>query len=292
MTDEMKPLFGKVTIVGAGLIGGSLGIALRGRGLARTVVGVGHRQISIDRAIEMGAITEGTLDVTRGVKDADLVVLGTAIGLIIKMGEKIAGHLKPGCIVTDVGSTKSEIVSKLTSAMPDGVFVVGAHPIAGSERRGIDAAFESLFDGTTCVITPTDRTDPTALDLVTEMWTRVGALVSRLSPEQHDAILARTSHLPHMAAAVLVSVLKESDSSFVGTGLHDTTRVASGDVGIWCDVLLTNREAALEAIDALTDRFSMFRSAIESGDAETLTKLLAESKTRRDGLWPDGSSQE
>jgi len=288
----MSEIFERVTIVGVGLIGGSLGLAVRRGTLARTVVGVGHRQVSIDRALEMGVIDEGTLDAAEGVKDADLVVLATAIGLITAIGEQIAPALKSGCIVTDVGSTKSQIVRRMTSVLPAGVHFVGAHPIAGSEKRGIDAAETDLFRDTTCVLTPTDATPPDAVDRVRKLWEAVGARVSMLDPEEHDTILARTSHLPHAMAAMLIATLTDVDGRFVGTGIRDTTRVASGDVNIWCDILLSNREAFLQAVDGFSGRLDALRRAVDTADRSALAEILARAKTRRDGLWPDGSAVE
>jgi prephenate dehydrogenase len=280
----MGPLFERVTIVGVGLIGGSLGLSLRQRGLARRVVGVGHRQASIDRALAIGAIDEGTLDAVAGVQDADLVILATSIGLIKKMGAQAAGQLKRGCIVSDVGSTKTEIVRELEGVLPPGVHFVGAHPIAGSERRGVDAASAALFKGAVCVLTPTKKTDPRAVRRVADLWAAVGARVTMLSCEEHDEILARTSHLPHLAAAALVAALQPSDMNLVGTGLRDATRVASGDVDIWCDVALTNRQAILSALDSLGREMAEFRRALETADREKLAQLLTAAKDRRDSL--------
>lgn len=288
----MSELFERVTIVGVGLIGGSLGMAMREKGLCRCVVGVGHRRASMDRALDAGAVDEATLDVAEGVRDADLVVLATAVGLITELAEKAAPHLKAGCVVSDVGSTKSEIVRRLEGVLPEGVHFVGAHPIAGSEKRGIDAARADLFEGAACVLTPTRVTDPDAARRLADLWSAVGAVVSALPPDEHDAILARTSHLPHLAAVTLIRMLRESDMSFVGTGLRDTTRVASGDADIWCDILLTNREAVLQAMTDCVDRMSELRRAIEAGDREELSLLLVAACGRRGRLWPDGSSQE
>ena len=288
----MNPLFERVTIVGAGLIGGSLGLALRGRGLADAVVGVGHRQVSIDRALAMGAIDAGTLDATEGVQDAELVVLATSVGLIVTLGEQIASCVGPGCVVSDVGSTKGEIVRRLTAALPEGTSFVGAHPIAGSEQRGIDAARADLFEGATCVLTPTDDTDASDLERLRAMWTGVGATVRTLTPETHDAILARSSHLPHVAAAMLVATLQSPDDDFVGSGIRDTTRIASSDVNLWCDILLSNRQAVLDAVTDFTRHLTTLRDAVASNDRERLAAILAASKRRREALWPDASHHE
>jgi len=280
----MPLLFDRVTIVGVGLIGGSLGLAMREKGLAGRIVGVGHRQASIDLALKMGAIDEGSLDPSAAVMGADLVVLATGIGLIMEVGRRIVPALKRDAVVTDVGSTKTDVVRALEPAMPAGVHFVGAHPIAGSEKRGVDAATAGLFRGATTVVTPTKRTDPDAARKVAELWSAVGAHVVTLSPEEHDAILARTSHLPHVAAAALVATLRPPDAGFAGTGFRDATRIASGDVNIWCDIILTNREAILSALWAFSDELAAFRRAVESNDRVKLAELLSAAKQRRDSL--------
>ena len=288
----MSERFERVTIVGVGLIGGSLGLALRERKLVGRVVGVGHRQVSMDKALEMGAVDEATLDLIEGVRDADLVVLSTAIGLITELGERAAPHLKSGCIVSDVGSTKSEIVRKFEEVFPEDIHFVGAHPIAGSEKRGIPFARSDLFVGAVCVLTPTSKTHAGAARRLADLWSDVGATVATLSPDEHDTILARTSHLPHLAAVTLIHMLQDSDTSFVGTGLHDTTRVASSDVGIWCDIFLTNREAVLKAMEDFGTRMSELRRVVEAGDRDRLAALLAAAKSRRDELWYDDPAKE
>lgn len=280
----MAVLFERVTIVGVGLIGGSLGLAMRENGLARRVVGVGRRQSSLDLALKIGAIDEAFLEPSAGVKGADLVVLCTAVSLIRDLGLRVAPALKPGAILTDVGSTKTEIVASLEAGVPAGVSFVGAHPIAGSEKRGVDAAAAGLFAGATCVVTPTRRTDVIAAKKIADLWAAVGARVVTLSPEAHDAVLARTSHLPHVAAAALMAALQKSDAPFAGTGLRDTTRIASGDVDIWCDICLTNRDAILAALGAFSDELAAFRRAIDSGDRAKLAELLAAAKQKRDAL--------
>jgi len=285
----MGQLFERVCIVGVGLIGGSMGLAVRSREKTCRVVGVGHRKTSIDRALETGAIDEGTLDAAEGIKDADLVVLATAVGLIARLGKEIASSLPKGCIVTDVGSTKSEIVASLEAVLPAGVHFVGGHPIAGSEQRGIDAARADLFQGKVCVLTPTPRTDPHAMRRLADFWTALGARVVTLSPVEHDATLARTSHLPHVAAAALIASLRSPDTAFAGTGLRDTTRVASGDVELWCDILLTNRDAVLDAMNVFTAEMEELRRAVETGDRKQLASLLAAARARRDELWSNDS---
>lgn len=293
--------FKRMVIIGPGLVGGSLGLAARQRGLVGDVVGVGHRQSSIDKAVALGAIDSGSLDPAASVEGADLVVVATAVGLIPQMLRDVAGKLSPGCIVTDVGSTKSMIVREAESALRQGTHFVGAHPIAGSDRRGIDHARADLFVGSLCVLTPTDRTDREALARVERLWRAVGAEVCMLDAASHDAILARTSHLPHAVAAALVEVLEGGDAPFVGTGFSDATRIAGGDPTLWVDILMSNREAVLAAASRFQGQLDELVRALEECDAEAVRTFLARARDRREciatrkkgvgSLFRDGDSQ-
>lgn len=278
-----------MVIIGPGLIGGSLGLAVRKAGLAGHVVGVGHRQTSIDKALAMGAIDSGSLDAASAVDGADAVIVCTAVGLIPDFIRKIAPRLKPGCIVSDVGSTKTGIVREAESVLPAGVHFVGAHPIAGSERRGIDIAQADLFRRRVCVLTPSPRTDALALTRMKELWTSVGARVLTLTPEHHDAILARTSHLPHVTAAALLASLDAGDAPFVGTGFRDTTRIGSGDPDLWVDILLANREGLLGALDRFGLKLDELKRALRSDDADAVRHFLSRARDRRDNEFPDPS---
>lgn len=276
--------FKRMVIIGAGLVGGSLGLAARQRALVGHVVGVGHRQSSIDKALAVGAVDSGSLDPAAAVEGADLVVVATSVGLIPQMLRDVAGKLSPGCIVTDVGSTKAMIVREAESALRHGTHFVGAHPIAGSDRRGIDHARADLFVGSLCVLTPTDRTDREALARVERLWRAVGAEVRMLDAASHDAILARTSHLPHAVAAALVEVLEGGDAPFVGTGFSDATRIAGGDPTLWVDILMSNREAVLTAASRFQGRLDQLVRALEECDAEAVRTFLTRARDRRENL--------
>ena len=273
----------QVTIIGAGLIGGSLGLALKKFGLAAAVVGVGHRQASLDDALALGAVDRVVLDPAIGVRGSDLVVLATPVSLFRKTLESAGPALAPAAIVIDVGSTKAAVVESMESLMPDGREFVGCHPIAGSERRGIAHARADLFSGAVCVVTPTDRTPADALGRVITTWARVGMTVRILSPGQHDRLLAEVSHLPHIVAASLVKAIGPEAESLAGPGWADTTRVASGDPALWRDILISNAAEVAAAIEKFQDTLAAFRDALRRGDAARLEALLAESKGRRDG---------
>jgi prephenate dehydrogenase len=266
------------------LIGGSLGLALKGAGLARRVVAVGYREASLREALARGAADETTLDPAAGVAGSDLVVLATPVGLFREIAEKIAPALAPGAIVIDVGSTKAAVVAELEPLMPPGRTLVGCHPIAGSEQRGVTAARADLFRGATCVVTPTGRTPPEALARVTAMWQAVGMTVRSMSPEVHDRLLAEVSHLPHVVASSLVRVIGGDAESLVGPGWADTTRIASSDPALWRDILVSNAEEVAGALERLQGILAAWRSALRQRDAAKIETLLAESKARRDKL--------
>jgi prephenate dehydrogenase len=277
----MKPAFKKVAIVGVGLLGGSLGLALKRRRLAKTVVGIGWRASTLRRAKRIGAVDGWTLDIAEGVDGADLVVFATRVGLIAELVRKARKHFSEGVLVTDVGSTKAEIVRSLEKNLPKAARFVGSHPIAGSERRGVEAASKNLFWGAVCAVTPTSRTDAAALKKIERLWRALGMRVVRLSPEKHDRALAFSSHLPHLAAAALVAALPKEAVPFAATGFRDTTRVAGGDPGIWVDVALSNRKALRKALAAYRGRLAALESALRKKDAGFLRRFLENAQSGR-----------
>ena len=274
----------QVTIVGMGLIGGSLGLALKKAGLARKVVGVGHRLSSLKEARACGTADETTLDPAAGVRGSDLVVLATPVGLFQAVLNRAGPALEPGAVIIDVGSTKAQVVADLAPLVPPECVFLGCHPIAGSEQRGVTFAREDLFRGATCVVTPTDRTPKDALDRVVETWQAVGMTVRVLSPAAHDRLLAEVSHLPHVVASALVRAISGEAEPLTGPGWADTTRVASGDAALWRDILLSNADEVAAAIERFQGVLAAFRAAIRQGDAARIETLLAESKSRRDRL--------
>jgi len=284
----MSPvLFERVVIVGPGLIGGSLGQALRAEGLARRVVGVGHRQVSMARALEVGAVDEATLDLIAAVQEADLVVLATSVGKISEQAAMIAPKMRDGAILTDVGSVKGPLCRQMDGLLADssqpGVRFVGGHPLAGSEQRGVDAARKDLFRNARCILTPTPRTNPDALAKVRALWEAVGCRVLALSPERHDQLLAEMSHLPHAVAAGLVNIVSDAAFDLAAAGFMDTTRVASGDPGLWLDICLANREPLAAALRALIPELEQFADRLEAADRDQILALLTRAKARRDG---------
>lgn len=271
----MEPAFQRVAIVGVGLIGGSLGMALRKRGLARTVIGVGRDAARLEIARERGAIDTGAADFAEGVEGADLIVLATPISRILADLARLGPLLAPGALVTDVGSTKARIARAGDAGLPPGAFVAG-HPMAGSERSGVEAADPYLFEGAVWALTPTDRTDTAALGRVRALAEAVGARVLTLDPELHDRAVAITSHLPHVLAYALAAQAEEAAGEnahlyeLTAGSFASATRVAHSPPEMWRDIAVTNREALAGAIRDFRARLDAALAALDAEDADAL----------------------
>jgi cyclohexadieny/prephenate dehydrogenase len=275
---------GTLTIVGIGLIGGSIGLAAKHRQLAKWIVGVGRRRESLQLAKDKGILDAFSLDLNKAVTDADLVVFCTPVPLIAPQALAAAPHCRAGCLLTDAGSTKASIVEGLERQMPAGVHFVGSHPLAGSEKQGPEHAVADLFDGRLTIVTQTPHTNRAALDKTTELWQALGSRVRIMGPEEHDRALAYTSHLPHLVAAALASMLPTGLHGVTATGFRDTTRIAAGDPALWTGIFASNRPAVLEALQQLEDQLAKFRHALETKDEQRLGELLAQAKRVRDAL--------
>ena len=277
-------LFNRVTIVGLGLIGGSLGIAIRRKRLAREVVGLSRDASTLRRAKRRGAIDLGTTDAARAVADADLVILATPVDTIIPYTRRLAPHMKLGSILTDVGSTKAGIVQALERSLPAHIAFVGGHPLAGSEARGIGAAVPHLFDGAVCILTPTARTDRRALARVRRLWTSVASRVVTMSPAEHDRALAATSHLSHLVAACLTTSVPSAVCLHAAPSFLDMTRLSKSDPGLWDDIFFSNAAATLAAMDRFDRRWHALRALLAGRRRRDLRRLLRDAKRRRDAL--------
>jgi len=280
----VRPEVGHITVVGVGLLGGSIGLAAKAADERVTVVGVGRRQVSLDRALAAGAVDHATLDVAEGVAQADMVVLATPLGAYEAHLEALAGALPGRAVVTDVGSTKAIVVRLAEAILGRGGPFVGSHPMAGGERHGVEFARADLFVGATCVVTPTPAAPARGVGRVERFWRRLGAATVRMSPAAHDRAVARVSHLPHVLAAAIVAIQNARSADLAGTGFLDTTRIASGDPAMWREIILTNRSALLAAIDAADEQLMRFRDLVEIGDAAGIERYLAAAKRRRDAL--------
>lgn len=287
MTDEAHfPIqFGTVAIVGVGLIGGSLGMALKSRRLATQVIGIGRRRERLDQAIALGAIDVGTTDASEALAEADVVVLCTTVGHIVQTLKATLEQIKPGAIVTDVGSTKGTIVAAANGAP----FFVGGHPMAGSEQAGVEAATPFLFQEATWAVTPTETTAPQAFHTIEMLAREVGATTLTLSPQAHDAMLAVTSHLPHVLASALMRQAAATQQSYPQTqqltagSFADATRVAASPPELWRDVCLTNREAVLHALRGFRDELAVLEAAVAEGNAVSIEGFFASGTSAKRG---------
>lgn len=273
-------IFKKIAVIGTGLIGGSLALAIKKKGLAGEVVGVSRKKATLSSARKIGAIDRGSqgLEIIKG---ADLVILAVPVDTIIELAPRIRRVIKPDCLVTDVGSTKERIVSALDKIFPN---YLGAHPLAGSEKRGVLNASPDIFRGSLCILTPTGKTAPAALKKIRLFWKGIGAKVLFLKPKAHDRILAFTSHLPHIAAFCLINAIPPKYLSFSSTGLRDTTRIAGSDSEIWEKIITSNRSNIITALKAFECGLSRLKRAIKRKDSKVLASLLTQAKKKRDAL--------
>jgi len=273
-----------VAIVGVGLIGGSIGRALLTRKLATRVIGVGRSPASLDAARRTGAVTETAVD-PAAVADADLVVVATGVKSIPRLLDAVDRVIEPGTLVTDAGSTKASIVAAWEKSRRSrrGRFV-GSHPLAGSHRRGPEAADPELFTGRVTVVTPAAATPPADVEAIGSLWAALGATVFVMNPREHDRIVAATSHAPHVMAAALAAATPPAALPFTAGGWRDTTRIASGDAELWADILLDNAAAVTAAVKRVETAAARILAAVEAGDRRRLVTLLTRAKDARDAL--------
>ena len=299
MTDgpsQVEPLFDTVAIVGVGLIGGSLGMAFRERGLARRVVGIARREETVREALAVGAADEVTLNLAAGVANADLVVLCAPVLSCVAVAEAMAPALRPGTLVTDVGSTKQQLLARLGEVLPSTVRLVGGHPMAGSEQGGVAAARGDLFERAIYVLTETETSLAVDQERLTRLVCGLGAVPVQLDPETHDAAVARISHLPHVVAAALAASMEGAAVPvdllrvLIAGGFRDTTRIAASPPELWRDICVTNRAAIVDALQHFETALSAFRTALEQDDADALVAAFTAGKTQRDLLVPPGAS--
>ena len=277
-------LFNRVVIIGLGLIGGSLGLAIKDRRLAKEVAGISRRKGTIRKALAMKVVDSATLDLKKGVRGADFVIIAAPVFKIVGIAEIIAPLLKKGAILTDAGSTKRYITDNVESFIPRGVYFVGSHPMAGSEKSGVAHADKGLFKGGFCVLTKTKGTHPAALNKIKRFWSGLGMKTVIMSPERHDKAVSRISHLPHGVAASLVNSLGKPDLYLAAGGLKDTTRIASGEPELWKDIFLTNRENLINDIRVFKRNLSGVELALKNNDEAGLLKILSRAKLTRDTL--------
>jgi len=285
--------FQKITIIGVGLLGGSLGLAVRKRRLAREVAGFVRRPAGLRDCEKAGAVDYATTDLLAAVSRADLVVLCTPLAQMRARVVEMLPALKRGAIVTDVGSVKSCVVRELEKLVARaGAHFIGSHPMAGAEKTGVGAARAGLFENAVCVLTPSPRSNAAALRQVGQFWKSLGARTLRLAPEQHDLLVSRTSHLPHVVAATLANLVLDPSrpahqAALCANGFRDATRIASGSPEMWRDIALCNRSHLLKSTDAFVAGLKKFQQALKRSDAGAIEAIFTRAKMRRD-LWCAG----
>ncbi|HAT48969.1 MAG: prephenate dehydrogenase/arogenate dehydrogenase family protein [Nitrospirae bacterium] len=279
----------KLTVIGLGLIGGSLARALKERDKVGEVVGVNRSLSSLEKGMSLGVIDTFTTDLVAGVRGANMVLVATPVRAIVPVIRAAAPGLMPGAIVTDAGSVKGRIVAECEAAMPKGVHFVGGHPIAGTEHSGVEASFATLFEGSRTILTPTEQTAKDALELVTIVWEAVGSRVETMDPKHHDRVLAATSHLPHLMAYNIVKTLSDLENDiqsevfrFAASGFRDFTRIASSDPTMWRDICLENRDSILEMITRFRGDLDDLHAMVAAGHGEALHEIFAQSRATRD----------
>jgi prephenate dehydrogenase len=281
-------LFGQITIVGVGLLGGSLAQVAKRHSLADTVVGFGRSQAKLEKAKSLNIIDEYETDLQAAVAGADVVVLCSPVSVMTPLVQEMVSFLQPGCLVTDVGSVKKPLVGEIQALMPDSIYFVGSHPIAGGEKTGFEASRPDLFQDEKCIVTPTPKTNPDALKKVTELWEQAGMRVITMDVEEHDLIFGAVSHLPHVIAYVLMNTIggistKNHDeiTAFCGKGLKDITRIASSDPVMWRDICLSNKKPVLNLIDKFQGTLQQVRNLIENEDSQLLEQTFETAKKYR-----------
>jgi cyclohexadieny/prephenate dehydrogenase len=287
----MTPQFDRIAIIGMGLIGSSIARAVREKKLAGHITAVDASAKVTKRVKELGIADAAVTNAAKGVVDADLVILCIPVGVNGKVAKAMAKGLKAGAIVSDVGSVKAAVIKAVQPHMPDGVHFVPAHPVAGTEHSGPDAGFASLFDGKWCILTPSEGTDPAAIEKVEAFWKAIGSKVEIMTPEHHDLVLAVTSHIPHLIAYNIVgtaddleAVTKGEVIKFSAGGFRDFTRIAASDPTMWRDVFLHNREAVLEVLGRFQEDLFSLQRAIRWGEGDKLFDLFTRTRAIRRGI--------
>jgi len=296
---KTRPMFGRVALIGLGLIGSSLSHVMRRKGLAERISGSARSEATLRRAAELGLAEELSQDPAEAVRDADLVFLNVPVGAMGAVAERIAPALKEGAILTDVGSVKAAVIRDVSPHVPEGVHFIPGHPIAGTEQSGPDAGFPELFENRWCILTPLEDTDPQALERLSAFWRACGSNVDTMDPKHHDLVLGITSHLPHLiaynivaTAADLEEVTESEVIKYSAGGFRDFTRLAASDPTMWRDVFLNNREAVLELLGRFSEDLSALQRAIRWGEGEKLFDLFSRARKIRREIIEAGQDTE
>ncbi len=287
----MSEPFSRVALIGLGLVNSSLARVLRQKAPATEIVGCARSQATIDKATELGFVDRVTLDPAEAVEGCDLVVLGSPVGTFAPLATKIGPHLAEGATLTDVGSVKNAVFAAVSPHVPPGVHLIPGHPVAGTEHSGPEAGFAEMFEGRWCILTPPEDADPAVVERVAALWRMAGMSVELMSADHHDAVLAITSHLPHLIAYNIVGTVtdleeetKEEVFKYAAAGFRDFTRIAASDPIMWRDIFLTNREAVLEMLGRFSEDLSALQRAIRRGDGAYLETLFTRTRAIRRGV--------
>ncbi len=284
------PLFERIAIIGVGLVGSSLARLVKRDGLARHIAGCARTKATLDKAMELGLVDRVSEDPAAVVEDADLVMICTPLGTYADIAAAIGPRLKPGAIVSDVGSVKQAVIRDVGPHIPEGVHLVPGHPVAGTEYSGPEAGFAELFQGRWCILTPPPGTDAEAVERVAELWRRAGMEVEIMDPQHHDKVLAITSHLPHLIAYTIVGTATDVEEhtrseviKFAAGGFRDFTRIAASDPVMWRDIFLNHRDAVLEMLGRFSEDLTALQRAIRWGEGDVLEDLFTRTRAiRRD----------
>ena len=274
--------YNKVTIVGVGLMGGSLGMALKEKRLAKEVVGWGRNEGRLAAARELGAIDRGTLDMEEAFSGADLLVFATPIGVTSRIAPEWFANAPPGCLITDMISVKGSVVDNLTGLTGPRRYYASSHPLCGSDETGVGAARPDLFDGKLCLITPVPKTKKPAIGGVQSLWQALGMTVISMAPTRHDQVVAAVSHFPLLLASALINQIgDEKLLKFSGTGLRDTTRIAGSSPAMWAEIITENKKAVLSQIDGMMETLMLVKQHVKSGDPARIKAWLQQASRRR-----------
>lgn len=279
--------FDKAAILGVGLIGASIALAIREKGLCNTIHGYGRNEANLIRARRLGIIDDYSMDPAVSSKGADLIVLAAPVGVLKKIAGDIGNSIKQGTLVTDAGSVKGRLVYDIEACIPAGSYYIGSHPIAGSEKSGIDDAKAGLFNKALCIITPTENSDMDALQKVAAIWSTLGGKVEFIDPFEHDRIYAAVSHLPHVIAYALVNALNSFNADYIkyaGQGFKDTTRIAMSSPELWRDIAIYNKDNLVNLMGILRENISNMEKLLAAGDTAGIEREFSKAQRVRKKL--------
>lgn len=273
--------FNKIAIIGVGLMGGSIALAARRKKLAKEIVGVCRREVSRRKALKFRAVNKATLDLKQGTSGADLVIIAAPVGKIVNLARRAAKFMKKGAILSDVGSAKRDIVKKIEKFTNYKTHFVGSHPMAGSDKTGVENASADIFNKALVIITKTKNSDKKSIATLRKFWERLGCRVLILSPQRHDRLASLASYLPHVVSFVLSSSQTKDSVKIAGGSLKDTTRVASSEAELWKDIFLLTQAQTLKAIRIFSNNLKALEKALKAKDEKALTKFLERARRIR-----------